>query len=187
MRVPGGSYFFTVNLALRGATHLTDHIDALRRAFAVTLRERPVRIDAIVVMPDHLHAVWTLPVGDSDYSTRWRLIKSRFVRETGLVAPRSRSKVAKAERGIWQRRFWEHTIRGEADFAAHVAYCWQNPAKHGFVERAEDWPYSSYHFRGGRGDGCEHPSYVDHRENFLYFNRFGSSASGPSRRFLSSP
>jgi putative transposase len=105
-----------------------------------------------VVLPDHLHAVWTLPEADSDFSTRWRLIKSRFSRALGATGHRSASMLAKNERGIWQRRFWEHHIRDEADFAAHVRYCWGNPVKHGLVERAVDWPYSSIHrdIRAGR-------------------------------------
>jgi putative transposase len=95
-------------------------------------------------MPDHLHAVWTLPEEDADYSLRWRLIKSRFSR--GLPKGRLRpSQEARQERGIWQRRYWEHHIRDEADYTAHVRYCHMNPVKHGFVERPEDWTYSSVH------------------------------------------
>jgi putative transposase len=95
-------------------------------------------------MPDHLHAVWTLPEEDADYSLRWRLIKSRFSR--GLPKGRLRpSQEARQERGIWQRRYWEHHIRDEADHTAHVRYCHMNPVKHGFVERPEYWPYASIH------------------------------------------
>ena len=144
-RRSGGTYFFTVTLADRGATCLTDHIDALRHAYLETMRERPARTDAIVVLPDHLHAIWTLPEGDSDFSTRWRLIKSRFVRETGLAWRRSPSKRDKAERGVWQRRFWEHAIRDARDMNLHLRYCWLNPVKHGLVARAVDWPWSSVH------------------------------------------
>ena len=122
--IPGGTFFFTVALANRTASTLVDHVDVLRRAFSATRDERPFVTDAFVVLPDHLHAVWTLPEGDADFSTRWRLIKSRFVREIGAAAPRSASKLAKGERGIWQRRFWEHTIRDQADLAMHVQYCW---------------------------------------------------------------
>jgi putative transposase len=133
----------------------------LRVAYGDVVAEHPLRTEAIVVMPDHLHAVWTLPEGDSDFSTRWKKIKTRFSKSVvrggnnGGLAPTLRasaSKRAKGEVGLWQRRFWEHTIRDEADFAAHVAYCHFNPVKHGFVERAEDWPYSSVHreIRAGR-------------------------------------
>lgn len=143
-RIPGASVFFTVALANRSTRTLVDHRDALRDAVRATRAERPFRIDAWVVLPDHLHAVWTLPEGDADYSTRWRLIKTRFSRglPVGTVRP---SHAVRQERGIWQRRFWERHIRNERDFATHMQYCWFNPVKHGFVERPEDWPYSSVH------------------------------------------
>jgi putative transposase len=154
---PGGSYFFTVTLAERGSHLLVDRIDDLRAAYEAVVLELPVRTEAIVVMPDHIHAVWTLPEGDADFSTRWKKIKTRFswaVRDggngggNGGLSPTLRvsaSKRAKGEVGVWQRRFWEHMIRDEDDFAAHVHYCHANPVKHGFVARAEDWPYSSVH------------------------------------------
>ncbi|MDA0722506.1 MAG: transposase [Proteobacteria bacterium] len=144
-RREGGTYFFTVNLADRSASHLTDHIDVLRNAFATTRAERLMQIDAMVVLPDHLHAIRTLPASDADFSTRWRLIKSRVSRAVGLKQPRTASQVTKKEHGLWQRRFWEHYIRDDADFAVHLAYFWGNPVKHGLVTRAVDWPYSSLH------------------------------------------
>jgi len=136
--------FFTVALQDRGGQLLVDHIQRLREAVALTRAERPFHIDAWVVLPDHLHCVWTLPGGDGDFATRWRLIKSRFSRALppGPLRP---SHVARQERGVWQRRFWEHHIRDDADMAAHVGYCWHNPVKHGLVEKPEDWPYSSVH------------------------------------------
>ena len=149
LRRPGATYFFTVNLEDRGSSVLTERVDDLRAAFAGVLCRRPFQIDAIVILPDHLHAVWTLPEGDSDFPTRWKEIKTAFTKRTGLSGPRSASKVAKGERGLWQRRFWEHMIRGEEDYRAHLAYCWGNPVRHGLVARAEDWPYSSVH-RGER-------------------------------------
>lgn len=154
MRTQGASYFFTVVLADRTAGTLIERIDCLRDAFRQTRRERPFAIDAVVVLPDHLHAIWTLPPGDADFSTRWRLIKSRFSRATGGFAPRSASKRAKAERGIWQRRFWEHCIRDETDLDRHLRHCWGNPVWHGLVERAADWPFSSIHrdIRAGHVD-----------------------------------
>jgi putative transposase len=157
MRHKGGSYFFTVNLADRRSRLLIDRIDALREAVRQTQRERPFGIDAMVVMPNHLHAVWSLPAGDADFSTRWGAIKARFTRRVGLhpsagpgqvgwkPTPRSASKVAKKEGKVWQRRFWEHCIRDEAEYRACVAYCWTNPVKHGFVAGATQWPYSSIH------------------------------------------
>lgn len=144
-RTTGGTYFFTVALADRSASSLTDHIGALRQAFAATRAERPFECDAMVVLPDHLHAVWTLPAGDADFSTRWRIIKSRFTRLTGLTGRCSPSKQAKSERGIWQRRFWEHFIRDAEDLERHVRYCWGNPVKHGYVQSAAEWPFSSIH------------------------------------------
>ena len=150
-RVTGATVFFTVALADRRSDLLVREVDRLREAVRVTRAERPFGIDAWVVLPDHLHAVWTLPAGDADYSTRWRLIKGRFA--AGITAGvRSSSKIRAREKGIWQRRYWEHHIRDERDFAAHVQYCWGNPVKHGLVTRAADWPHSSIHrdIRAGR-------------------------------------
>jgi putative transposase len=143
--IAGGSYFFTVNLADRRLSLLTDCIDDLRAAFRATRQRHPFTTDAMVVLPDHLHAVWTLPEGDTDFSTRWRLIKTSFSRKFASDEPISTSRAAKGERGIWQRRYWEHTIRDETDFARHIDYVHINPLKHGLVRRVRDWPYSSFH------------------------------------------
>ncbi|MGV6847460.1 MAG: REP-associated tyrosine transposase [Marinibacterium sp.] len=145
LRIPGGTYFFTLRLAQRGATRLVDHIEGLRAAYAATCRERPFRTDAMVVLPDHLHAIWTLPPGDADFSTRWRLIKARFTRALQHGAPHCASQAKKKESGLWQRRFWEHAIRDGADMARHRHYCWVDPVRHDLVASAEDWPYSSIH------------------------------------------
>ena len=134
--------FFTVTLADRNSDLLIREIDLLRQAVRQTKTERPFEIDAWVVLPDHMHCIWRLPGGDRDYPTRWRLIKSRFSRGVPMGALRA-SHVRRQERGVWQRRFWEHHIRDEADFAAHLRYCWVNPVKHGLVERPEDWAFSS--------------------------------------------
>ena len=141
----GGSFFFTVNLAERGLRLLTAHIDLLRQAFRDVRRRHPFDIDAIVVLPDHLHAVWTLPEDDADFALRWRLIKTIF--SHGLAADEriSASRAGKGERGLWQRRYWEHTIRDEGDLVRHVDYIHFNPVKHGHVTRVRDWPYSSFH------------------------------------------
>jgi putative transposase len=109
-------------------------------------RRYPFETVAICILPDHLHAVWALPQGDSDYSTRWSVIKAGFSR--GLYEPaqqRSASKRARRERGLWQRRYWEHAIRNDADLERHVDYIHFNPVKHGHVLRVIDWPYSSFH------------------------------------------
>jgi putative transposase len=143
--IPGGCFFFTVNLADRRLLLLTEHVDALRSAFRETRQRHPFTFNAAVVLPDHLHAVWTLPDGDRDFATRWRLIKSTFSRNLAGGEPVSASRAAKSERGIWQRRYWEHTIRNEDDFARHIDYVHINPVKHGLVTRVRDWPHSSFH------------------------------------------
>jgi putative transposase len=141
----GASYFFTVNLADRSQTLLTDHIDLLRKAFEYTRERHPFVVDAIVVLPEHIHAIWTLPAEDSDFALRWRLIKTVFSRGLPHGEHRSNSRQSKGERGIWQRRYWEHLIRDEADFSRHVDYIHINPVKHGFVSRVAEWPHSSFH------------------------------------------
>ena len=145
-RTLGGTYFFTVNLAERhGNRLLVANIEALSAAFRQTRIERPFSMPAWVVLPEHLHCVWRLPPGDDDYPTRWRLIKSRFARAIPKGEHRNASRIAKAERGIWHRRYWEHLIRDEGDLHAHIDYIHANPMKHGHVERVRDWPHSSFH------------------------------------------
>nr|WP_321249723.1 transposase [uncultured Ruegeria sp.] len=157
---------------------LTRELAHLKAAFAMTQRERPFRCDAFVVLPDHLHAVWTLLPADVDYSTRWGAIKARFTmcvnkascrpgfspapvpRELPVVTSgryaglKPGIRADKREGAVWQRRFWEHTIRDDRDYHNHMAYCWGNPVKHGMVEHPTDWPYSSIHreIRAGRVD-----------------------------------
>jgi len=144
-RVAGGSYFFTVTLEDRSSSLLVDRIDALRQAFASTRVELPFRIDAVAVLPDHLHCIWTLPEGDSDYSSRWQRIKGRFSRACPAGEAISASRGRKRERGIWHRRYWEHTLRDGGDYASHVDYIHYNPVKHGHAGRVLDWPHSSFH------------------------------------------
>ena len=143
--VGGGSFFFTVNLAERRLRLLIDHVDLLRRSFRYVRRRHSFRIEAVVVLPDHLQAIWTLPEGDADFALRWRLIKSAFSRGLPAGERISESRKSKGERGIWQRRYWEHTLSDEADFARHADYIHFNPMKHGHVSRVRDWPYSSFH------------------------------------------
>ena len=144
-RIEGGWFFFTVTLADRSADLLVRHIGRLRNAYATTRRRDPFETIAICVLPDHLHAIWALPADDADFSRRWSLIKHDF--SCGLRAnpDRSASKRAKREKGIWQRRYWEHAIRDEADLSRHIDYIHFNPVKHRLVSRACDWPYSSFH------------------------------------------
>ena len=142
--VPGGTYFFTVTLRDRRSRALTDHIGLLREAFRDVRKAHPFEILAIVVLPEHLHTVITLPEEDSDYSGRWKAIKARF--SHSLV--KARVPLTKDRRGeyrFWRRRFWEHTIRDERDLETHVDYIHYNPAKHGWVTRVADWPWSSFH------------------------------------------
>ncbi|HTB01990.1 MAG TPA: transposase [Bradyrhizobium sp.] len=149
-KIKGSVFFFTVVLAERPSSLLVDEIDRLRQVYRTVYQRRPFETIGICVLPDHIHAVWALPEGDADFSARWSLIKSGFSR--GL-APRSRSasKVNKREKGIWQRRYWEHAIRDDADLERHVDYIHFNPVKHGHVTRVVDWPHSSFHRYVERG------------------------------------
>jgi len=145
-RVPGAMWFFTVGLVeRRGNRLLVENVDALRSAFRNVQARHPFRMDAAVIMPDHLHCIWSLPEGDADYSTRWALIKAAFSRSLRPTERRSPSRVKRSERGIWQRRFWEHLIRNEEDYRRHVDYIHWNPVKHGYVDFVAEWPYSSFH------------------------------------------
>ena len=142
--VPGGTYFFTVTLRDRSSRLLTAHIGLLREAFRVVRSKQPFRIEAVVVLPEHLHTIWTLPGGDDDYPGRWRAIKSAFTRavvKSGVAVARNEN----GEYALWQRRYWEHTIADERDFRLHVDYIHFNPVKHGWAKQAADWPYSSFH------------------------------------------
>tara|TARA_R110002096_G_scaffold268308_1_gene461968 strand:- start:31 stop:561 length:531 start_codon:yes stop_codon:yes gene_type:complete len=150
--INGATYFFTVNLANRNSTLLIDNIDILRRCIGTIKNKHPFKIDAMVVMPEHLHAMFTLPENDNDYARRWSLIKSGFSRQLPKIESISPGRVSKGERGIWQRRYWEHYIRDDKDYAAHVNYIHYNPVKHGHVQHAVDWPYSSIHQH--IKDGC---------------------------------
>lgn len=141
----GGSYFFTVNLADRSADTLVQHIAELRAVIQQVKQSHPFSIVALVVLPEHLHAIWRMPPGDADYPMRWSLIKSGFSRRIARGEPIRASRQTKRERGIWQRRYWEHQIRDDADFARHVDYIHYNPVKHGWVTRVADWPHSTFH------------------------------------------
>jgi putative transposase len=148
--IAGGTFFFTATLAERTSRALTDHIDALRAAMRTTRDSHPFTIDAVVILPDHLHIVMTLPDGDADYSNRWSLIKRRFtagVMKSGTAVARHRD----GEPSLWQRRFWEHTIRDDRDFERHVDYIHFNPVRHGLIDRVRDWPHSSFHEYVRRG------------------------------------
>jgi len=142
--VPGGTYFFTVTLRDRQSRILTERVGLLREIFRDVRKEHPFEIVAIVILPEHLHTVLTLPEQDADYSRRWQAVKGRF---SGALV-KSGVPLHKDHRGeyrLWRRRFWEHTIRDEQDLETHVDYIHYNPVKHGLVQRAADWPYSSFH------------------------------------------
>ena len=145
LKIEGGIFFFTVALADRTDDLLVRHVDRLRRMYQAVHARRPFETIAICILPDHIHAVWSLPVGDKDYARRWSLIKSSFSRGLPYDATRTRSKIRKREKGLWQRRYWEHAIRDDADLARHVDYTHFNPVKHGYVSRVCDWPHSSFH------------------------------------------
>ncbi len=132
-RVPGGTYFFTINLLERRSDLLIRHTEALREAVRRTRAERSFHIDGWVVLPDHLHCVLTLLPGDDDFSNRIKAIKIRFVRAVEPNERGSSVRIARGERGIWQRRFWEHALRDEGDYARHMDYVHYNPVKHGHV------------------------------------------------------
>ncbi len=142
----GASWFFTVNLLKRQNNPLLiENIKVLRSAFSEVKAKHPFRIDAVVILPDHLHCIWTLPEGDTNYSTRWNLLKGKFSRSLAKGEQLSNSRIKRRERGIWQRRFWEHMLRNEEDFNRHLDYIHWNPVKHGYVSNVMDWPHSSFH------------------------------------------
>ncbi len=143
--VPGGTWFFTVNLHDRSSRLLVERVDILQEAVRQTQQRFRFEIDAMVVLPNHIHAIWTLPPNDTDFPLRWRSIKARFSKALPKQVPLSGTKLRQGERGIWQRRYWEHLIRDERDLSHHIDYCWFNPVKHGFVSRAEEWPHSTFH------------------------------------------
>jgi putative transposase len=142
--VPGGTFFFTLTLADRRSSVLVDHVRLLRTAFRNAREHRPFAVDAIVILPDHLHAILTLPSGDSDFSGRWKAIKAKFTRS--IIA--TGADIVRDYRGeylLWQRRFWEHTIRDDDDFERCANYVHFNPVKHRLVSAPSEWPFSSLH------------------------------------------
>lgn len=147
IKTPGGTYFFTlVTFNRQKILCLPDNIRLLRQSFQYVNANHPVKIEAIAILPDHLHCLWRLPSTDADNSTRWRLIKSYFSHRCNAleVEKISASRINKQERAIWQRRFWEHLIRDEIDFQRHVDYIHYNPVKHGLVKAPIDWEFSSF-------------------------------------------
>jgi putative transposase len=150
--VPGATYFFTVNLADRSSDLLVREIGKLRSAYADVQRRHPFHTLAICVLPEHLHALWRLPDDDADFALRWQQIKRHFSTQVDAPVTAGASLAAKREKGVWQRRYWEHQVRDETDFARHVDYIHYNPVKHGHVRQVKDWPHSSFHQWAARGD-----------------------------------
>lgn len=171
----GGTFFFTVNLAERKNNNLLiRHINLLRRAFRHVKNRHPFTVDAIVILPKHLHTIWTLPEHDNDYSMRWRLIKTHFSRHMPKTERISPNRQLRNECGIWQRRFWEHTITDDKDFATHFDYIHYNPVKHGYVTQVSEWQYSSFHrfvkmgvYDVGWGKNYATPTAIDFEEYLL--------------------
>ncbi len=130
---------------------LIDEIERLRHAFDLVRVRQPFKTIAYCVLPDHLHAIWRLPEGDADFGTRWSAIKRAFSASLAPGTDRSTSKVAKREKGVWQRRFWEHQIRDDTDLQRHVDYIHFNPVKHGHAARVSNWRPSSFHEYVKRG------------------------------------
>lgn len=146
---PGGTFFFTlVTYDRRPFLTSDDARKLLRTAIEACRRDYPFTIDAFVLMPDHLHCLWRLPPGDADYSTRWRLLKASFtngwLEQGNEEGDMSASRKKKGQHGVWQRRFWEHTIRDDEDYWNHAFYIHWNPVKHGLVRCPHEWPYSSF-------------------------------------------
>ena len=149
---PGGIYFFTINLLQRRGNDLLTREIALLRAVVADVRCRhPFRIHGWVVLPDHMHCVIELPEGDADFAVRWRLIKLGFSKGLPKTERRSAVRERRGERGVWQRRYWEHLIRDDADFRVHLDYIHINPLKHGLVQRVRDWPFSTFHRHVAQG------------------------------------
>jgi putative transposase len=147
-KIEGGTYFFTLVTHKRKKFLCEpENISLLREAFRYVMQRHPFTIDAIFILPDHLHCIWTLPEGDANFSTRWRLIKSYFSRncDSQYHGKMNTSRENKKEQTIWQRRFWEHLIKNEQDFICHVDYIHYNPVKHRLVNAPSAWEYSSFH------------------------------------------
>ncbi|MBU0651866.1 MAG: transposase [Proteobacteria bacterium] len=160
--LPGGTFFFTVVTHGRRPWLCAERArNSLRMAIREVRARRPFAIEAWVLLPDHMHCLWELPEGDHDFSVRWRLIKTRVSREcaealeetaveivgcvSDSVTHKNNSRMRRKESDLWQRRFWEHAIRDERDYAAHCDYIHYNPVKHGLCKSPGDWPYSTFH------------------------------------------
>ncbi len=151
--IPGASWFFTVNLLQRRNNHLLiENVDLLRESFRYVQKRKPYTMPGVVILPNHLHCIWTLQADDADYSVRWRLLKAHFSRALPKDERVSKSRLKRRERGIWQRRFWAHLLTSQDDFNNHLDYIHWNPVKHAHAKNVIDWPYSSFHRYHANGD-----------------------------------
>ena len=149
-KIAGGSFFFTVVTFNRLPIFSGEPARAILHSAWVEVRERfPFKTDAVVLLPNHIHCIWTLPEGDTNFSIRWngikRLFTQGYLEQIGPGETRNASRQKRREAAVWQRRFWEHTLRDEADLNRHLDYIHYNPVKHGLVKKAADWPLSSFH------------------------------------------
>jgi len=148
--VEGGTFFFTVVTCNRAPILTADNArPLLHSAWMEVCGRHPFTTVAVCLLPDHLHCIWSLPEGDADYARRWSEIKRIFTKgyliQVGPGGERNESRLQRREAAIWQRRFWEHTIRDEQDLNRHLDYIHYNPLKHGLVKRVSEWPWSSFH------------------------------------------
>jgi len=153
-KAKGGTFFFTVVTHRReGILCAKNNARLVIEAFDCVKIKYPFALDAFVILPDHIHCIWTLPENDNDFSTRWRLIKGYFSKrfDDKDKYSKSPSRISKGEQAIWQRRFWEHTIKDDDDFKKHVEYIHYNPVKHGLAASADDWIFTSFHEYVSRG------------------------------------
>lgn len=167
--VPGGTYFFTLVTANRAPLFLDP---VARQLLGVLIRrcqsDRPFEIKALVLLPEHLHAIWSLPPGDAAYPARWGWIKKEFTKRWlaagGSEQPLSQGRIERGDRGVWQARYWEHAIVDEQDFDRHFDYIHYNPVKHGHVRCPSQWPESSFHRWVNQGVYDPHWGCSDHGE-----------------------
>ena len=155
LKVEGASYFFTVvTFERRKLFGEPEAVELLNEAIFRVRNRHPFDLEALVVLPDHLHALWQMPPNDASYSMRWRLVKEAFTRSYMRrfgIPDATPTQQGRGEQTVWQRRFWEHLIRDDSDFAAHLDYIHLNPVHHGLSRSPEDWPHSTFKQWVGRG------------------------------------
>ncbi|MFO0794513.1 MAG: transposase [Candidatus Brocadiaceae bacterium] len=164
-KAQGATFFFTlVTFQRNKILCYEENVALIKESFQYIIRQHPFRIRAFILLPEHIHCIWTLPENDNNYSVRWSLIKGYFSRHCNgkYKGVQTASMFSKSEQAVWQRRFWEHQIRNADDFIKHVEYIHYNPVKHKLVNSPRDWPYSSFHryvkqgiYDGDWGEGRE--------------------------------